>query len=57
MRSSEKKEQAHHSGQLLGLDFHDFIEKERHASNFELAAEFGLSLKEVRILKKRIQRN
>ncbi len=57
MRSSEKKEQAHRSGQLLGLDFHDFIEKERHASNFELAAEFGLSLKEVRILKKRIQRN
>lgn len=57
MRSSEKKAQAQRPGDLFGLNLHEFIEKERHASHFELASEFGLSLKEVRKLKKQLQRN
>ncbi|MBP3038007.1 hypothetical protein J9303_00600 [Bacillaceae bacterium Marseille-Q3522] len=43
--------------QLLGIDFHDFMQKEPDADMYELAAEFGLSLRDVRSLKKKINRN
>lgn len=57
MRSSDKKKQAQQHSDLFGLNLHEFIEKERHSSHFELASEFGLSLREVRKLKKRLERN
>ena len=57
MRSSEKKEQATRSGDLFGFNLHEFIEKERHATHYELASEFGLTLKDVRKLKKQLRRN
>lgn len=44
-------------GRIFGVDFHDFIEKEQHATSFELASEFGLSIGDVRKLKKHLERN
>jgi hypothetical protein len=42
--------------QLFGVDFHDFIQKEQNAHVVELASEFGLSLRDVRKLKKQLER-
>ncbi|XXM73616.1 RNA polymerase subunit sigma-70 [Lysinibacillus sphaericus] len=43
--------------QLFGLDFHHFVEREKDAVNVELASEFGLSLREVKLLKKKMERS
>ncbi|GAA2716104.1 hypothetical protein GCM10009865_48000 [Aeromicrobium ponti] len=43
--------------QLFGLDFHDFIQKEQSSNMIELASEFGLTLKDVRKLKKKLERS
>lgn len=43
--------------QLFGVDFHDFIQREQQASMFELASEFGLSLGDVKKLKKHLERS
>ncbi|WP_335869247.1 RNA polymerase subunit sigma-70 [Bacillus sp. 2205SS5-2] len=57
MRSSDKQtiNQAG-SGQVFGVDFHHFLAKESAATSVELASEFGLSLREVRALKKKLER-
>lgn len=39
---------------LLGVDFHDFMEKEGNNNTVELATEFGLSLGDVKKLKKHL---
>ncbi|WP_400242603.1 hypothetical protein AB3U99_16305 [Niallia sp. JL1B1071] len=39
---------------LLGVDFHDFIKREGNSNAVELASEFGLSLGEVKKLKKQL---
>jgi hypothetical protein len=44
-------------GRLFGVDFHDFIQKEQHATSFELASEFGLTIGDVRKLKKHLERS
>ncbi|GLB58326.1 hypothetical protein NCCP133_04590 [Cytobacillus sp. NCCP-133] len=48
-----------HSGenQLFGVDFHDFIQKEQNSNMIELASEFGLTLRDVRKLKKKLERS
>jgi len=43
--------------QLFGVDFHDFIQKEQGSNLVELASEFGLSVKDVRKLKKHLERS
>jgi hypothetical protein len=43
--------------QLFGVDFHDFIQKQQQANTFELASEFGLSLMDVKKLKKHLERS
>lgn len=43
--------------QLIGVDFHDFIQKEQNLTNYELAEEYGISLRAVKDLKKQISRN
>lgn len=43
--------------QLIGVDFHDFIQREQSLTNFELAEEYGISLKNVKELKKKMSRN
>jgi len=58
MRSSDKGMNIQSmNGQLFGVDFHDFIEKEQHASSIELASEFGLTMSDVRKLKKLLGRS
>lgn len=44
-------------GRIFGVDFHDFIEKEQHSGSYELASEFGLTMRDVRKLKKRLERS
>ncbi len=43
--------------QLFGVDFHDFIQSEPKNTTFELAAEFGLTLGDVKKLKKQLDRS
>ncbi|KQL53437.1 RNA polymerase subunit sigma-70 [Heyndrickxia shackletonii] len=45
------------SSQIFHTDFHHFIEKENQAGSVELASEFGLSLGEVKLLKKKMERS
>lgn len=57
MRYSEKAFSTHDGeNQLFGVDFHDFIQKEKNANMIELASEFGLTTKDVRKLKKKLER-
>ncbi|KQU59472.1 RNA polymerase subunit sigma-70 [Rossellomorea marisflavi] len=42
---------------LFQTDFHHFMEMEKGALNMELASEFGLTLKDVRLLKKKMERS
>ncbi|WP_088102614.1 hypothetical protein [Halalkalibacter urbisdiaboli] len=42
---------------LFQVDFHSFMERENMQSNFELATEFGLSLRDVKVLKHKLSRN
>lgn len=42
---------------LFGVDFHDIIQKEQQSSAYELASEFGLSLGDVKKLKKHLERS
>lgn len=39
---------------LLDVHFHEFIEKESHLSDVELSKEMGLSLREIRALKRKL---
>lgn len=45
------------NNRLFGVDFHDFIQSEQHNTTFELASEFGLSIRDVRKLKKHLERS
>jgi hypothetical protein len=44
-------------GRLFGVDFHDFVQKEQNATSFELASEFGITIGDVRKLKKHLERS
>jgi hypothetical protein len=58
MRASEKGMiSANGENQLFGVNFHSFMEKEKHTDSFELASEFGLTLAGVRQLKKKMERS
>jgi hypothetical protein len=55
MHQSRKGQWAQQSSQgMFGIDFHHFIEKEVHSSNLELSQEFGISLGEVRNIRKQL---
>lgn len=43
--------------QIFGVDFHDFIQKEKNSNMVELASEFGLSIRDVKKLKNRLERS
>jgi hypothetical protein len=57
LRASEKgmKIQSMDS-RLFGVDFHDFLQKEQHSTPVELASEFGLTMRDVKNLKKHLER-
>lgn len=58
MRSSMNQQgKGNSNGELLHVDFHHFVEQEQQKTSLELADEFGLSLKEVKTLKKKLGRN
>jgi hypothetical protein len=42
---------------LFGVDFHDFLQKEQSSNMVELASEFGLSVRDIRKLKKHLERS
>ena len=58
MRSSSRQQMNHHSLQpLFNMDYHNFMEREGQQTNLELASEFGLSLRDVKTLKNKLNRN
>ncbi|TYR82812.1 RNA polymerase subunit sigma-70 [Priestia megaterium] len=58
MKFSEKGEQSFQQGNpIFGVHFHDFIDKESESSSIELASEFGLSLRDVKKLRKKLERS
>jgi hypothetical protein len=58
MRFSEKGQLSHQgSNQLYGVDLHDFIQKEQTSTYVELASEYGVTIGDVRKLKKQINRS
>lgn len=58
MRASDKGMMVEKAeNKLFGVDFHDFIQKEQSESMFELASEFGLTVRDVKKLKKRLERS
>ncbi|MFP7297513.1 hypothetical protein [Neobacillus niacini] len=58
MRSSDKANSIQSmDSRLFGVDFHDFIQKEHNNTTFELASEFGLTIGDVRKLKKHLERS
>ncbi|MBM7651789.1 hypothetical protein [Neobacillus cucumis] len=58
MRSSEKGMNIQSmEGRFFGVDFRDSIQKEGHSNSVELASEFGLTLGDVRKLKKHLGRS
>ncbi|MGQ4665777.1 hypothetical protein ACUIJN_08005 [Metabacillus halosaccharovorans] len=57
MRNNDKGELMHSRRDVFGVNFHDFMTKEQKDSSFELASEFGISLREVKNLKKHLNRS
>jgi len=58
MRSNSKQQaRARSEHQLFHVNFHEFIEREQEATSLELADEFGLTLRDVNLLKKKLGRN
>ena len=57
MRNNDKGELIHSRRDVFGVNFHDFMTKEQNDSSFELASEFGISLREVKNLKKHLNRS
>ncbi|WP_017755920.1 hypothetical protein [Calidifontibacillus oryziterrae] len=58
MRYSSKSEITNNpTNQLFGVDFHDFIQKEQTSSNMELAQEFGVDLRTIKNMKRKLERN
>jgi hypothetical protein len=42
---------------LFNMDYHNFVERENQQTSLELASEFGLSLRDVKVLKNKLNRN
>ncbi|PGB03584.1 hypothetical protein [Bacillus toyonensis] len=58
MRMNEKGHSVTNgANQLFNVNFHDFISKEQNNASMELASEFGISLQDVKRLKKQIERS
>lgn len=58
MRMSDKGYSAMNgANQLFNVNLHEFIAKEQQVTSLELASEFGISLKDVKTLKKQLGRS
>ncbi|MBU5265803.1 hypothetical protein [Virgibacillus proomii] len=57
MQSSEKQSHVYQESQVFGVNLHRFLElTEGEASHMEIAEELGISLGEVKMLKKKLNR-
>ncbi|MFD1362955.1 hypothetical protein [Lentibacillus salinarum] len=56
MRLYEKQWQSHLDKDIYGVDFHQFMEMEDQFNHMEIAEELGISLGEVKRLKKKVTR-
>ncbi|MCG3420708.1 hypothetical protein ACTWPF_08580 [Oceanobacillus sp. M65] len=56
MRYGEKQWTSANNKELFGVNLHRFVEMEGHANHMEIAHEFGISLGEVKMLKKKLNR-
>ncbi|GAB3050423.1 hypothetical protein [Virgibacillus ainsalahensis] len=56
MRSNDKQWNVSMSKEVTGVDLHHFMELQGHANHMEIAEEFGITLGEVKMLKKKINR-
>ena len=58
MRHSEKGHSAQlGENQVFNVDLHSFIQKEQSSNMIELASEFGLNLRDVKKMKKQLERS
>jgi hypothetical protein len=58
MRMNEKGHSVTNgANQLFNVNFHEFIAREQNNTSMELASEFGISLQDVKRLKKQIERS
>lgn len=58
MRHSEKSFSAHlGENQLFNVDLHDFMKREQGSNTIELASEFGLNPRDIKKLKKQLERS
>ncbi|WP_165769126.1 hypothetical protein [Virgibacillus profundi] len=56
MRFNEKQWNSANNKDILGVNIHHFMEMEGHSNHMEIAQEFGISIGEVKMLKKKINR-
>ncbi|MEN2467680.1 hypothetical protein [Ornithinibacillus sp. FSL M8-0202] len=57
MRMNEKHWSSHNNRDIFGVNLHKFIEMEQSSGHMEIAQELGISLGEVKALKKKINRS
>ncbi|MDY0396838.1 hypothetical protein ACFSMW_14960 [Virgibacillus halophilus] len=56
MRTGEKHWQSSLEKTIFGVNYHRFLELESDANHMEIAQELGISLGEVKMLKKKLDR-
>ncbi|WP_165767867.1 hypothetical protein [Virgibacillus indicus] len=56
MRFSEKQWNSATKKDIYGVNFHNFLEMEGDSNHMEIAEELGISVGEVKMLKKKINR-
>ncbi|WP_404453174.1 hypothetical protein LG329_03070 [Virgibacillus necropolis] len=56
MRINDMQHKASNSKDILDINLHRFMELDDHANHMEIAMELGISLGEVKQLKKKISR-
>lgn len=58
LRSSDKHSHSNKASKsLFGVNFHEFIDQQDQSTMYEVASDFGISLGEVKKLKKRLNRS
>ncbi|WP_050615878.1 hypothetical protein [Bacillus testis] len=58
MKFSEKNQLSQDGyHQIFGIDFHDFIQREQTNNMVELANEYGLHVRDIKNLKRGVQRS
>lgn len=56
MKFSEKGQMSlKGSNQLMGVDLHDFLQKEQSSNLVELASEFGVDVRTIKTIKKHMR--